>query len=98
VARDMLGGAADLRLSAVNRGLAASIITEVGEAVARYDRVIVLEDDFTLAPGLLTYMGSALERYAKEPAVFQVSGHAFNVPAFREHREAHFLPMTTTGG
>jgi len=98
VARDLLGSAADLRLSAANRGLAASIITGVGEAVAQHDRVIVLEDDFTLAPGFLTYMAQALERYAQASAVFQVSGHAFNVPEFREHREAHFLPMTTTWG
>lgn len=98
VARQVLGSAAKLRVSEVNRGLAASIIAGVGETVAQHGRVIVLEDDFTLAPGFLTYMAQALDRYETDPAVFQVSGHMFNVPAFEQRDQAMVLPLTTTWG
>jgi len=97
-ARQLLGGSADIRIADANRGLAQSIIEGVGELTCRYGRVIVVEDDLDLAPCFLTYMAEALDRYAAEPHVFQVSGHMFDVPEFNGRESALFLPMTTTWG
>lgn len=98
VARLALGSNADLRLAAQNRGLARSIISGVSELVEHYGRVVVVEDDFDLAPGFLCYMNDALDRFACDERVFQVSGHMFNVPEFAGRETAVFLPMTTTWG
>lgn len=98
VACAVLGSRADLRLRAENQGLARSVIAGVGELVERHGRVVVLEDDFELAPSFLAYMDAALRRYAAEPWVVQVSGHMFDVPAFAARDEALFLPLTTTWG
>ena len=83
VAREVLGERAEYRLSAVNRGLSASILGGTATVLERHDRVIVIEDDLDLSPGFLRYMNSALQRYEEEPRVLQVSGHMFEVPEFR---------------
>jgi len=98
VAREMLGGRAEYRLSAINRGLSASILGGVATVFERHDRVIVVEDDMELSPGFLRYMNSALQRYQHEPRVMQVSGHMFEVPEFTSRGEALFLPLTTSWG
>jgi hypothetical protein len=80
-----------------NRGLAGSIAGTVTELCAAHGRVIVLEDDFILAPDFLNYMLQALDRYADEPEVMQVSGFMFPV----EHttpQDAIFLSTTVTWG
>lgn len=98
VAREMLGDAAEYHLSPTNRGLSNSIISGVGTVLERYDRVIVVEDDMELSRGFLRYTNAALDRYAGEPAVMQVSGHMFDVPAFVGRDRALFLPLTTSWG
>lgn len=98
VARQILGDRAEYRFSAENRGLSASVIAGVGELLVDHDRVIVLEDDLLLSPGFLRFMEDALERYAHEDAVFQISGHIVGVPEFVSRREALFLPLTTSWG
>lgn len=60
-----------------NMGLARSVITGVSELLARYDRLIVLEDDLITSRYFLEYMGNALERYQNDPMVFSVTGHTF---------------------
>jgi GT2 family glycosyltransferase len=80
-----------------NLGLAQSIISGVSELCSSYGRVIVVEDDFVLSPSFLDYMLLALDRYADEPKVYQISGYMFPV----EHPpkpDAFFLPLTTTWG
>lgn len=80
-----------------NLGLARSIVEGVSELCDTHGRVIVLEDDFILSPSFLDYMLRALDRYADEPNVYQVSGYMFPV----EHPagvDAFFLPLTTTWG
>ena len=62
-----------------NLGLAKSIIAGVTELAAAYGRVIVLEDDLVMAPGFLTYMNEALDRYDKDQQVMQVSGYMFPI-------------------
>jgi hypothetical protein len=98
VARQMLGPRADYRFSSVNKGLARSVIDGIGAVVAEYGRVIVIEDDLALAPNFLSYVNEALDRYADDESVYQISGHAFNVPEFEHATSALILPWTTTWG
>lgn len=80
-----------------NRGLAASVIRGVTELVNKYGRVIVLEDDLVVAPNFLTYMNEALDKYASETRVLQISGHMFPVELdIRE--DTVFLPFITSWG
>ncbi len=80
-----------------NLGLARSIVTGVTELCESHGRVVVLEDDFVLNPSFLDYMLDALERYADETSVYQISGYMFPV-AHAEKPAAFFLPLTTTWG
>jgi hypothetical protein len=98
VAHDLLGARADYRFSPVNKGLARSIIDGVNAVVAEHGRAIVVEDDLALAPGFLTFMNSALERYADDENVYQVSGYALSVPELSSSTCAVLLPWTTTWG
>ncbi|MBK7901054.1 MAG: glycosyltransferase [Betaproteobacteria bacterium] len=98
VARDILGDAAEYRFSEINRGLSASIIAGIEEVLTEHDRVIVVEDDLVLNPRFLRYMNSALDAYAGENCVFQVSGYLFNSPGDPGADRAFFLPFTTSWG
>jgi hypothetical protein len=98
VAQQILGDRAQYRFSEKNRGLARSIIDGISSLVEEHGRVIVLEDDLNVAPGFLTFMDSALDRYADDQNVYQVSGHAFDAPELAERRSAVFIPFTTTWG
>lgn len=80
-----------------NLGLARSIVTAVTDLCDRYGRVIVVEDDFVLAPDFLDYMLRALDRYEGAENVFQVSGFMFPV-AHPDTPDAFFLPLATTWG
>ncbi len=97
-AKDLLGDHAVYRFSDTNKGLARSIIDGVSAVLREYDRVIVLEDDLDLAPGFLTYMNAALDRYAAEDQVYQISGHAFDAPELAARTTAAFLPFIGTWG
>ena len=98
-AKDLLGDrAAVYRHSDTNKGLARSIIDGVSAILREHQRVIVLEDDLDLAPGFLTYMNAALDRYAADDHVFQISGHAFDAPELATRTTAAFLPFIGTWG
>lgn len=81
-----------------NCGLANSVIKGVTELVNQYGKVIVLEDDLVTARGFLKYMNDALELYANEPKVMQVSGYQFPVKFPEGTPETFFLPLTTSWG
>jgi hypothetical protein len=98
VARALLGDRAEYRLSPENRGLSRSIVRGVEAVLERHARVIVVEDDMQLGAGFLDYMNGALDRYAEEPRVWQVSGYMFDVPEFAGRDRALFLPLTTSWG
>jgi hypothetical protein len=72
-------------------------VSGVSELCARYGRVIVLEDDFLVSPWFLDYMIRALDRYADEPQVYQISGYMFPVQHSTKP-DAFFLPLMTTWG
>jgi hypothetical protein len=98
VAQDLLGARAVYHFNDVNLGLSQSIISGVTQLVNQFGRVIVLEDDLILNPEFLGFMNSALQKYADQPQVFQVSGHMFDVPELAKHSNAVFLPITTSWG
>lgn len=80
-----------------NWGLANSVIYGVTELCERYGRVIVVEDDLIVSPVFLHYLNAALEYYADEPKVMQISGHMFPVHV-TVPEDALFLPFTTSWG
>ena len=81
-----------------NRGLAASIIGGVTALCADHGRVIVVEDDLVVAPVFLDFLNRALDTYADDPRVMQVSGHMFPVELDAGGHDAVFLPFTTSWG
>jgi len=80
-----------------NLGLARSVVSGVSELCESHGRVIVIEDDFALSPAFLDYMLSALDSYADEPNVYQISGYMFKI-RHAPKPDAFFLPLTTTWG
>ena len=58
-----------------NKGLANSIIDGVSSIIAKYGRVIVLEDDLLTSPYFLKYMNEALDKYERYSAVFSISAN-----------------------
>lgn len=98
LARDMLGTAAEYHFSDTNQGLSRSIIGGVSAVTRRFGRAIVIEDDLLLSPGFLTYMNTALDRYAADRTVLQISGYMFDVAEFVKRRDALFLPLTVSWG
>jgi GT2 family glycosyltransferase len=81
----------------LNLGLSRSIVAGVSELTEEYGRVIVIEDDFLVSPWFLDYMITALDRYADQAQVYQISGYMFPVEHARKP-DAFFLPLTTTWG
>jgi len=80
-----------------NLGLARSIVNGVSELCDEFGRAIVIEDDFVLSPSFLDYMISALDRYADETNVYQVSGYMYPI-RHAPQPDAFFLSLTTTWG
>lgn len=80
-----------------NIGLASSIVSGVTDLCERYGRVIVLEDDLVVSPNFVDYMLQALDRYANDQNVYQISGYMFPV-VHRTETDSFFLPLTTTWG
>jgi hypothetical protein len=80
-----------------NFGLANSVIDGVTRLCDTSGRVIVVEDDLLVAPGFLTYLNAALDRYRDEPRVMQISAHMFpvDVPIVDD---AFFLPFISSWG
>lgn len=63
-------------ISKTNKGLAASIISGVSDAMKKYGKAIVVEDDLYLAPSFLSYMNYMLDYFEKDKRIFQVSGYS----------------------
>lgn len=82
----------------INRGLAASITDGVSRLCAEHGRVIVVEDDLVVAPVFLEFLNRALDRYADDERVMQISGHMFPVELPPSINDAAFLPFTTSWG
>jgi hypothetical protein len=98
VAQSLLGERAEYYFSETNRGLSTSVINGVSDVLKRFDRVIVIEDDLELSRGFLSYMNRALDVYANDEKVFQVSGYMFDAPEINSSTDALFLPFTISWG
>jgi len=62
-----------------NLGLATSMRTGVTTLCKEFGRAIILEDDLEVSSTFLGFMNAALDRYADEPRVMQISGYMFPV-------------------
>jgi len=80
-----------------NLGLAKSIRTGVGALCDEFGCAIILEDDIEVSRSFLTFMNAALERYADEPRVMQISGYMYPVDVTGGD-DALFLPTTSCWG
>lgn len=80
-----------------NLGLMASIVDGVGRMTREHGRAIVVEDDLVVAPRFLEFMNLALERYAGEPDVMQVSGYMYPC-ALDTAAGSGFLPSISCWG
>lgn len=98
VAHQLLGPRATFVEQERNRGLAKSIIAGTTELCESHGSGIIIEDDLVVAPSFLRFLNEGLERYREDSRVMQISGHMFDVPAFRHRQEALLLPMTTSWG
>ena len=81
-----------------NLGLAHSVISGVTEMTGTHGRVIVLEDDLVVAPGFLSFMNHALERYSDDPRVMQVSGYMFPIKGPKQLGQTFFCRVPTSWG
>ena len=81
----------------VNQGLATSIIAGVSRLCQKYGRVIVLEDDLVLDPKTLEYMNQALDHFADDENVMQVSGYMFPIENIGVDH-AFLMPFVTSWG
>lgn len=97
VARDLLQSHASFFESSVNRGLAKSIIAGVTKICTDHGRTIVVEDDLTVSTHFLNYMNVALQRYAEDERVMQISGYMHPLK-LEAKTDAIFLPYTSSWG
>lgn len=85
--------------SAVNKGLACSIIEGVSEIIDTHGKVIVLEDDLVTSPNFLNFMNLALETYAESPQVFSISGYGLKVAVPKDYEyDVYFSPRGMSWG
>ena len=98
IAVSLLGNRAEYHFSDVNLGLARSIIDGVGSVVSRYGRAIVLEDDLECSTSFLSFMNLALDKYATDSRIWQVSGYMFNLPKDQKQDAAFFFHSQCLGG
>lgn len=80
-----------------NKGLSRSITEGVSHVLAEHGKIIVVEDDLFVSKWFLGFMNSALNLYAKDDRVMQVSGHMFDIQA-KDPSGTVFLPFTTSWG
>ena len=81
----------EIRESEKNRGLAASIIAGVSEAMEKYGKAIIIEDDNVVAPDFLDYMNRGLDFYEGDPAVWCIGGFTRKMDFPESYRHDVFL-------
>lgn len=65
--------------SAVNKGLASSIIEGVTKIVSTHQTVIVLEDDLVTTPNFLDFMNHSLQFYKNNASIQSISGFSLKI-------------------
>lgn len=82
-----------------NRGLGASIIRGVSQVIARYGKVIVIEDDLILAPNFLAFMNQGLEDYKDNQKVFSICGYSNRIKVPESYPyNAYFCTRSSSWG
>ena len=98
VAKELLGTRARYIFHEKNIGLAQSVINGVNETLALYGRAIIVEDDLWVSPQFLEFMNNALDRYADDDSVLQISGYLFGKPELESQTTAIFQPFIGSWG
>jgi putative methyltransferase (TIGR04325 family) len=72
-----------------NLGLADSVISGVTDVLARYGKIIVLEDDTVVSKYFLKYMNDALSLYCDDERVISI--HGYLPPLGKQPKDCFFL-------
>lgn len=96
VAKSLLGDRAHYQFHDTNLGLAHSIISGVTEAINRFGRAIVVEDDLFLSPHFLRYMNDGLSIYENDAKVASIHGYLY--PTQDNMPDTFFLRGTSCWG
>lgn len=67
--------------SAINKGLANSVISGVSEILKKHESVIVLEDDILTVPNFLLFMNQALQHFDSNNKIGSISGYVMDLPS-----------------
>lgn len=81
-----------------NLGLAQNVISGVTEVIAKYGKVIVLEDDLQISKVGLRYFNDALDVYEKEEKVMEISGYMYPVKDAEKLPETFFFRVANSWG
>lgn len=83
--------------SAINKGLANSIIDGVTQIITRYEKVIVLEDDLITSANFLSFMNQALDYYDANPKIFSIAGYSLMIKGVGE-KDVYFTQRASSWG
>ena len=72
-----------------NKGAPSQVINTVTEFCEEKERIIVLEDDLVLSPYFLSFMNHALDIYADQEKVMEVTGYLY--PVNRSFTQSGFM-------
>ena len=81
-----------------NMGLAKNVISGVSEVIAKYGKVIVLEDDLAISKVGLRYFNDALDAYEEEEKVMEISGYMYPVQETDKLPESFFFRVANSWG
>lgn len=81
-----------------NWGLAANIIDGVTKIINKHGKIIVLEDDLETSIYALTYFNDALNRYAHEPKVMEISGYMYPLEDLKKLPKSFFFRVANSWG
>lgn len=73
--------------SAVNKGLADSIISGVTVAMERYGKAIIVEDDLLTSEDFLDYMNGGLDFYGSDPRYGSISAYTYPLKELKRYKE-----------
>lgn len=77
--------------SAVNKGLANSIIEGVTNIVNKFDKIIVIEDDVIFSPYFLKFMNDAIELYKDQAQVLSIGSWSYFCPPEKFSGDTYFF-------
>jgi len=81
-----------------NWGLANNVIDGVTKVLEKYENVIVLEDDLETSVHALEYFNDALEIYATDEKVMEISGYSYPVRDLESLPESYFFRVANSWG